>query len=41
MNKVALVALAAVAAAMAARKAKETQHDEAVWAEVTDTVEKR
>ena len=40
MNKVALVALGAVAAVVAARKAKEAQHDQAVWAEVTDPVER-
>ena len=40
MNKVALVALGAVAAVLAARKAKENQHDQAVWAEVTDDVER-
>ena len=41
MNKVALVALGgAVAAVVAARRAKEAQHDQAVWAEVTDTVER-
>ena len=41
MNKVALVALGAVAGAvLAARKAKEAEHDQAVWAEVTDPVER-
>ena len=40
MNKLALVALGAVAAVLAARKAKEDQHDRAVWAEVTDDVER-
>ena len=40
MNKLALVALGAVAAVLAARKVKEAQHDQAVWAEVTDSVER-
>ena len=40
MNKLALVALGAVAAVLAARKVKEDQHEQAVWAEVTDTVER-
>ncbi len=39
MNKLALVAIGAVAAALAARKVQEQQHDQAVWAEVTDPVE--
>jgi hypothetical protein len=40
VNKVALLALGAVAAVLAARKVKESQHDQAVWAEVTDSVER-
>ena len=40
MNKVALLALGALAAVLAARKVKEDQHDQAVWAEVTDSVER-
>ena len=40
MNKLAFVALGAVAAVVASRKAKESQHDQAVWAEVTDSVER-
>jgi hypothetical protein len=40
VNKVALLALGALAAVLAARKVKEDQHDQAVWAEVTDSVER-
>jgi len=40
VKKLAFVALGAIGAVLAARKMHEAQHDQAVWAEVTDPVER-
>ena len=40
MKKLLLVALAAVGAALAKKKIDEAKHEQALWAEATDTVEK-
>ncbi|HET6697987.1 MAG TPA: DLW-39 family protein [Nocardioidaceae bacterium] len=39
MKKLLLVALAAAAAAAASKKLKSAQHEQALWAEATDTVD--
>jgi hypothetical protein len=39
VKKLALVALGAIGAVLAARKVQESQHDQAVWSEVTDPVD--
>lgn len=41
MKKLVLVALAAVAAAVASKKVKESQHEQALWAEATDSVKQQ
>jgi hypothetical protein len=40
MKKLLLVALAAAAAALASKKVKDGQHEQALWAEATDHVDK-
>ncbi len=40
MKKILFVALAAAGALAAGRKAKAAQHEQALWAEATDTVTK-
>jgi hypothetical protein len=40
MKKLVLVALAAAAAVFASRKVKAGQHEQALWAEATDSVKR-
>ena len=40
MKKILLVLLAATGAALAKRKMEEGKHEQALWAEATDTVDK-
>jgi hypothetical protein len=40
MKKLLLVSLAAAAAALASKKVKANQHEQALWAEATDSVDK-
>ena len=40
MKKLLLVVVAAVGAAFAAKKVKSNQHEQALWAEATDNVDK-
>lgn len=40
MKKLVFVALAAVAAVVASKKVKAGQHEQALWAEATDSVKK-
>ena len=41
MKKLLLLALGAVGAAVAAKKAQEAKHEQALWAEATDSVKRR
>ena len=41
MKKLLLLAAAAAGAVVAARKTREARHEQALWAEVTDSVKKR
>ena len=40
VKKLLLLALGAAAAAVAAKRAQDAQHDQAVWAEVSDPVDR-
>jgi hypothetical protein len=40
MKKLILLALAAAGAAVAVKKQQEAQHEQALWAEVTDSVKR-
>jgi hypothetical protein len=41
MKKLLLLALGAAGAVVAARKAQEARHEQALWAEATDSVKRR